>query len=125
MERETNKQPEWMQAESLSKDFPQMWKVNAKNTPEFGPLTLVPLDKEPTLDNIKAACKAHFGTSLDCDVLSRMETIIYRGQSNQELESDPDEIPVEALKVDPEMLAEMLYGLFEKIWREEEEIPSE
>ena len=35
-----------------------------------------------------------------------------------------DEIPAEALKVDPEMLAEMLYGLFEKIW-EEEEIPSE
>ena len=35
-----------------------------------------------------------------------------------------DEIAAEALKVDPEMLAEMLYGLFEKIW-EEEEIPSE
>ena len=37
-----------------------------------------------------------------------------------------DEIPAEVLKVhvDPEMLAEMLYGLFEKIW-EEEEIPSE
>ena len=51
-------------------------------------------------------------------------TIIYRGQSSQELESDPDEIPVEALKVDPEMLAEMLYGLFEKIWQEEK-IPSE
>ena len=33
-----------------------------------------------------------------------------------------DEIPAEALKVDPEMLAELLYGLFEKIW--EEEIPS-
>ena len=35
-----------------------------------------------------------------------------------------DEIPAEALKVDPEMLAEMLYGVFEKIW-EEEEITSE
>ena len=35
-----------------------------------------------------------------------------------------DEIPTEALKVDPEMLAEMLYGVFEKIW-EEEEITSE
>ena len=31
-------------------------------------------------------------------------------------------LSLEALKVDPEMLAEMLYGLFEKIW---EEIPSE
>lgn len=33
-----------------------------------------------------------------------------------------DEIPAEALKVDPEMLVEMLYGLFAKIWEEEEEI---
>ena len=36
----------------------------------IGPLTLVPLDKEPTLDNIKDACKAHFGSSLECDVLA-------------------------------------------------------
>ena len=35
-----------------------------------------------------------------------------------------DRIPAEALKVDPEMLAEMLYVLFDKIW-EEEEIPLE
>ena len=35
-----------------------------------------------------------------------------------------DEIPAEALRVDPVMLAEMLYELFEKIW-EDEEIPSE
>ena len=32
-----------------------------------------------------------------------------------------DEIPAEALKVDPEMLVEMFYGLFAKIWEEEEE----
>ena len=31
----------------------------------MGPLTL-----EPTLDNIKEACKAHFNTDLDCDVLA-------------------------------------------------------
>lgn len=36
----------------------------------IGPLTLVPLDKESTLENIKDACKSHFGTSLDCDVLA-------------------------------------------------------
>ena len=36
----------------------------------IGPLTLVPLDKEPTLANIKSACKTHFSTSLDCDVLA-------------------------------------------------------
>ena len=35
-----------------------------------------------------------------------------------------NEIPADVLKVDPEMLAEMLYGLFDKIW-EEEEIPLE
>lgn len=35
-----------------------------------GALTLVPLDKELTLENIKDACKAHFGSSLECDVLS-------------------------------------------------------
>ena len=37
----------------------------------IGPLTLVPLEKEPTLENIKSACKAHFGKSLECDVLAR------------------------------------------------------
>ena len=31
----------------------------------MGPLTL-----EPTLDSIKEACKAHFNTDLDCDVLA-------------------------------------------------------
>ena len=28
------------------------------------------MEKEPTLENIKSACKAHFGTSLECDVLA-------------------------------------------------------
>lgn len=36
----------------------------------IGPLTLVPLEDEATLPNIKAACKAHFGTHLECDVLA-------------------------------------------------------
>ena len=36
----------------------------------IGPLTLVQLEKEPTLENIKSACKAHFSTNLECDVLA-------------------------------------------------------
>ena len=36
----------------------------------IGPVTLVRLEKERTLENIKNACKAHFGTSLECDVLA-------------------------------------------------------
>ena len=33
-------------------------------------MTLVPCEKELTLENIKAACKAHFNTELECDVLA-------------------------------------------------------
>ena len=36
----------------------------------IGALTLVPLEEEATLPNIKAACKAHFGTNMECDVLA-------------------------------------------------------
>lgn len=36
----------------------------------IGALTLLPLEEEATLPNIKAACKAHFGTNLECDVLA-------------------------------------------------------
>ena len=36
----------------------------------IGPLMLVPCEKELTLENIKAACKAHFNTELECDVLA-------------------------------------------------------
>ena len=36
----------------------------------IGPLTLVPCEKELTLVHIKAACKAHFNTELECDVLA-------------------------------------------------------
>lgn len=36
----------------------------------IGPLTLVPCEEELTLDNIKSACKAHFNTELECDVLA-------------------------------------------------------
>ena len=36
----------------------------------IGALTLVPLEEEATLPNIKAACKPHFGTNLECDVLA-------------------------------------------------------
>ena len=36
----------------------------------IGPLTLVPCEKELTVENIKAACKAHFNTELECDVLA-------------------------------------------------------
>ena len=30
----------------------------------IGPLTLVPLDQEPSLENIKKACQLHFNTDL-------------------------------------------------------------
>ena len=36
----------------------------------IGALTLVPLEEEATLPNIKAACKAHFGTNMECNVLA-------------------------------------------------------
>jgi len=38
----------------------------------IGPLTLVPFqqDLELTLENMKAACKTHFCTDLECDVLA-------------------------------------------------------
>ncbi|XP_015762726.1 PREDICTED: myosin heavy chain kinase B-like [Acropora digitifera] len=36
----------------------------------IGALTLVPLEEEVTLPNIKAACKSHFKTNLECDVLT-------------------------------------------------------
>lgn len=36
----------------------------------IGALTLVPLEEEVTLPNIKAACKAHFKTNLECNVLA-------------------------------------------------------
>ena len=34
------------------------------------PFTLVPLDQEPSLENIKKACQLHFNTDLECDVLA-------------------------------------------------------
>ena len=43
----------------------------------IGPLTLVPLDKEPTLENIKEACKSHFNTDLECDVLAGERGLSY------------------------------------------------
>lgn len=36
----------------------------------IGPLTLVPLHEEPTLENIKKACKVHFRTEMECDILA-------------------------------------------------------
>ncbi|KAK3741693.1 hypothetical protein QZH41_005534 [Actinostola sp. cb2023] len=35
----------------------------------IGPLTMVPMGQERSLDDIKQACKDHFNTELDCDVL--------------------------------------------------------
>ena len=43
---------------------------NCQKYSRIGHLTLVRLEKEPTLENIKSACKAHFGASLECDVLA-------------------------------------------------------
>ena len=61
---------------------------------------------------------------IDCGKPTREEIRKAIKQLKNGKAAGTDEIPAEALKVDPEMLAEMLYGLFEKIW-EEEEIPSE
>ena len=36
----------------------------------MGPLTLVPMEKEATLENIKEACRKHFNTNMECDVLA-------------------------------------------------------
>lgn len=36
----------------------------------IGALTLVPLEEEVTLPNIKAAYKGHFQTNLECNVLA-------------------------------------------------------
>ena len=36
----------------------------------IGPLTMVPLEKEPTLENIKDACKAHFRMRIECNLLA-------------------------------------------------------
>jgi len=36
----------------------------------IGALTLVPLEEEVILPNIKATCKANFKTNLECDVLA-------------------------------------------------------
>ena len=36
----------------------------------IGALTLAPLEEEVTLPNIKVACKSHFKTNLECDILA-------------------------------------------------------
>ena len=59
---------------------------------------------------------------IDCGKPTREEIRKAIKQLKNDKAAGIDEIPAEALKVDPEMLAEMLYGLFDKIW-EEEEIP--
>ena len=61
---------------------------------------------------------------IDCGKPTREEIRKAIKQLKNGKAAGTDEIPAEALKVDPEMLAEILYGLFEKIW-EEEEIPLE
>ena len=48
----------------------------------------------------------------------------HKGRNQNGKVAGTNEIPADVLKVDPEILAEMLYGLFDKIW-EEEEIPLE
>ena len=61
---------------------------------------------------------------IDCGKPTREEIRKATKQLKKGKAAGRDGIPAKALKVDPEMLAEMLYRLFEKIW-EEEEIPSE
>ena len=63
---------------------------------------------------------------IDCAKPTREEISKANKQLKNGKAAGTDEIPAEALKVYQEMLAlaEMLYGLFDKIW-EEEEIPLE
>ena len=61
---------------------------------------------------------------IDCGKPTREEIRKAIKQLKNGKAAGTDEIAAAALKVDPEMLAEMLYGLFDKIW-EEEEIPLE
>ena len=61
---------------------------------------------------------------IDCGKSTRKEIRKAIKQQKNGKTAGTGEFPAEALKVDPEMLAEMLYRLFEKIW-EEKEIPSE
>ena len=61
---------------------------------------------------------------IDCGKPTREEIRKAIKQLNNGKAAGTDEIPAKRLKVDPELLAEMFYGLFEKIW-EEEEMPSE
>lgn len=78
----------------------------------------------PTLANTPDISTAEEGLPIDCGKPTREEIRKAIKQLKNDKAAGTDEIPAEALKVDPEMLAEMLYGSFEKIW-EEEEIPSE
>ena len=54
----------------------------------IGPLTLVPFEDEATLPNIKATCKAHFGTHRECDVLAGERGPSYT-ETVRKLESPP------------------------------------
>ena len=46
------------------------YSVKCQKYSRIGALTLVPLEEEVTLPNIKAAYKAHFQTNLECNVLA-------------------------------------------------------
>ena len=65
-----------MQSPSASEGFLTVQRLSAnvqgkcQKYNRIGPLTLVPFDKELTFKNIKDACKSHFGTNCECDVLA-------------------------------------------------------
>ena len=61
---------------------------------------------------------------INCDRPSRDEIRKAILQLKNGKAAGPDSIPAEALKADPDIMTEMLYPLFGKIW-EEEEIPSD
>ena len=69
----------------------------------------------PALANTRDIPEAEEDLQIDCGKPSREETRRAIKQLKNGKATGTDEIPAETLKVDPEMLAEMLYGLFDKI----------
>ena len=63
------------------RDYWQMIKDKCQKHNRIGPLTLVPFAKEPILNNITDACKSHFGTNCECDVLASERGHSYTNES--------------------------------------------
>ena len=63
----TENQRDYITVQHLSSTVEGKWQKYTR----IGPLTIVPLGVEATLDNIKKACVKHFNmTDMDCDILA-------------------------------------------------------